>query len=186
MQRKNCILMPSKSTVRNIFCRKMFNGSKNNLECTPIFTVEGKNFMATHRGKNGMAMIMAIIVIIVLLTIMATSISLTTKTAKRTTDIYLYEQAMIYSKSAAELVLLDIAKDGPCTHATWNKIFNNLYEANITIKYIYTSPSPCTTSNTYFEISTPEQNGSVLMDITVTSNAGSEPIRYFRRTIQKL
>ena len=35
-------------------------------------------------------------------------------------------------------------------------------------------------------ITTPEQNGSVLMDITVTSEAGSEPIRYFRRTIQKL
>ena len=63
-------------------------------------------------SRSGMAMIMAIVVIVIISTIMALSLSLTTQTTKKTTDIYLYEQAMIYSKSVAELALLEIAKKG--------------------------------------------------------------------------
>src|SRR3990167_7195480 len=97
------------------------------------------------KKRSGFAMIMAVIVILVISTIMALSLALTTETSKRTTDLYLYEQAVLHAKSAAELALLDIA--------------------------------------------TPEQNGSVLMDFTITlhdQTIASEPIRYFRRTIQKL
>jgi len=138
-------------------------------------------------GKNGIAMIMAIAVIVVISSIMALSLSLTTQTTKKTTDIYLYEQAMIYSKSVAELALLEIAEKG-CQNS-FNTNFDGIYDANITMKYIYTEENKnkadknCTK---YFFITTPEQNGSVLMDITITTNAGTEPIRYFRRTIQKL
>ncbi|MBN2782866.1 MAG: hypothetical protein JXQ66_06455 [Campylobacterales bacterium] len=139
------------------------------------------------RGRNGIAMIMAIVVIVVISTIMALSISLSTQTSKRTTDIYLYEQAVLYSKSAAELALLDIAQNPPCSVTAKNISFDNTYDANITMKYIYTSPSPCSNANdNYFSITTPEQNGSVMMDITVSTDAGTEPITYFRRTIQKL
>jgi len=127
----------------------------------------------SHKNRGGFAIIMAIAVIIIISTIMALSLSLTTKTSKRTTDIYLYEQAVLYSKSAAELALLDIASNLPCTQTNLTYPFeNNLYTANGT--------------DDYFAITTDEQNGSVLMDITVTTNAGSEPIRYFRRSIQKL
>lgn len=157
MQRKNRILMPIK-----------------------IFTKERVNF----RGRGGMAMVMALSVIVIVGTIMTLSLSLTTQTAKRTTDIYLYEQAALYSKSAAELALLDIAAASPCSITTWNQSFDSTYNANITMKYIYTSP--CSSPAQYFTITTPEQNGSVMMDISITTNAGTEPIRYFRRTIQKL
>ena len=135
--------------------------------------------------RSGMAMIVAISVIVVLSTIMALSISLSTQTTKRTTDIYLYEQAILYSKSVAELALLDIAKNG-CSD-TFNTNFDGIYDANITMQYIYSGAVGACTN--YFNITTPEQNGSVLMDITVTvsdTNIASEPIRYFRRTIQKL
>ena len=172
MQRKNNILMPLKSTARNILHSKIFTGSRN-------------NFRGTH--KSGFAMIMAIIVIIIISTLMALSLALTTQTSKRTTDLYLYEQAVLYSKSAAELALLDIAENG-CRDSFNTDFGGTWYDANVTMQYVYTTGtvSGCTD---YFNITTDEQNGSVLMDITITiddSNIVSEPIRYFRRSIQKL
>jgi len=137
---------------------------------------------ALLQKRSGFAMIMAIIVIVVISTIMALSLSLTTQTSKRTTDLYLYEQSVLYSKSVTELALLDIAKNG-CKNS-FNTSFDCIYDANVTMRYIYTEA--VTGCNSYFTINTPEQNGSVLMDITVTTNVGTEPIRYFRRTIQKL
>jgi len=149
--------------------------------------------------RSGMAMIMAIAVIVVIATIMALSLALTTETSKRTTDLYLYEQSVLYSKSTAELALLDIAEANPCTVLTPNYSFPSgcvgagcVYDANVTIRYIYTDLTTCTNAgngaSNHFTtaISTPEQNGSVVIDITVTTTLGSEPIRYFRRTIQKL
>ncbi|NPA59451.1 MAG: hypothetical protein GXO30_03130 [Epsilonproteobacteria bacterium] len=151
------------------------------------------NFLrASTRGKkSGFAMIMAIAVVVIIATIMAFSISMTTKAGKRTADIYLYEQAVLYSKSAAELALLDIANSNPCTQLNKIYTFDNMFDANVTMKYVYTAPSPCASANDdYFNIMTPEQNGSVLMDIVVSvkedQNLSLEPIRYFRRSIQKL
>ncbi|MCW8894665.1 hypothetical protein [Sulfurimonas sp.] len=149
--------------------------------------------------RSGMAMIMAIAIIVIIGTIMALSLALTTQTTKRTTDLYLYEQSVLYSKSAAELALLDIAQANPCTVPTANYSFPSgcvgaacLYDANVTIRYVYRGLA-CGDINgdgindDYFTtLTTDEQNGSVLMDITVSTNAGTEPIRYFRRTIQKL
>jgi len=147
------------------------------------------------KSRSGMALIMAIIVVVILATIMALSLSLTTSSTKRTTDVYLHEQVVLYSKSAAELALLEIAKNG-CQN-TFNTNFPDpvtgipcIYDANITMKYIYTSATTNVAGVTCDEyisyITTDEQSGSVLMDITVTTTAGTEPIRYFRRSIQKL
>ena len=153
--------------------------------------MQRKNYFlrnSTPKSKSGMAMIMAITVIVVMATIMALSLSLTTQTSKRTTDIYLYEQAILYSKSAAELALLDIAQEGCINNR--NYPFDGIYNANVTMQYIYTGPTnnvAGTGCDEYISyIQTDEQNGSVLMDITVTTNVGTEPIRYFRRSIQKL
>lgn len=151
----------------------------------------------SHKNRGGFAIIMAIAVIIIISTIMALSLSLTTKTSKRTTDIYLYEQAVLVSKSAAELALLAIADNVPCNvqNGDLNYIFDldgdgntagEIYDVNITLGYVYIGLDCGTGFNYANSLTTPEQNGSVLMDITVTTNAGSEPIRYFRRSIQKL
>ena len=137
-------------------------------------------------------MIMAITVIVIIATIMALSVALTTQTTKRTTDIYLYEQASLYAKAASEIALLDIAENG--CQDTNNTTFGNAgeiqYDANVTMQYIYTNNSGgCTTFTPTTPVTTPEQNGSVVMDIAVTLHDPSitaEPIRYFRRTIQKL
>ena len=135
--------------------------------------------------RDGFAMIMAIIVVIVIGGLMAFSLSLVSQTGKRTTDLYLYEQTVLYSKSAAELALLDIAQHNPCTQVDNNYTLGTIYNANVKMRYVYTSPCASAT-NDYFTVTTPEQNGSVLMDITVTTKEGTEPIRYFRRVMQKL
>jgi len=164
---------------------------KNNILKTSTKKQEVFHNNAKRPGvRSGMAMIMAIAVIVIISTIMALSLALTTQTSKRTIDLYLYEQAVLYSKSAAELALLDIAQAYPCTVTTANYNFDGIYDANVTMRYVYTDLTTCTATGgtNYFTtpITTDEQNGSVLMDITVTTNEGTEPIRYFRRTIQKL
>ena len=164
MQRKNSILIPLKSTIKN-------------------------NLRATKR--KGFAMIMAIGVIVILSTIMALTLSMTSKAGKRTIDMYLHEQVVLYSKSAVELALLDIANLG-CIN-NYNNTLGGVYDVNITMLYIYTGPRTnddgtinCAEFTPGIYIQTPEQDGSVLMDITVSTNEGSEPITYFRRVIQKL
>ena len=130
---------------------------------------------------------MAIAVIVVLATITAIALSMSAETTKRSTDLYLYEQSALYAKSAVELTLLDIAGAEPCSITEKNFTIDTIYEVNVTLKYIYTAPSPCTESeDTYFTVVTPEQNGSVLMDVTVSTTVGTEPIHYFRRSLQKL
>ena len=146
------------------------------------------------KSKNAFAMIMAIFVIVIISTIMALSLSLTSQTTKRTTDIYLYEQTSLYAKAAAERALLKIAQNNatanPCGYAGENYQIDGVYDVNITARYVYTSfPVTCNTSQQFTTITTEEQNGSVLLDIAVSVNDTTitpEPIRYFRRSLQKL
>ena len=148
---------------------------------------------SNYKGRNGMAMIMAIAVIVVVATIMALSLSLATQTTKRTTDLYLYEQATILSHSAAELALLRISQATPCNQASFNfsdPVVSPIFDINVSLQYVYTAPSPCVAGAgvAYFNTDTNETNGTVLMDITVSTRPGitTEPIKYFRRSIQKL
>ena len=153
------------------------------------------NSILTKRG--GFAMIMAIILIVVLSTIMAIMLELTQKTTKETTNLYLKEQAVLLAKSATELALLEISghKRGQrgkinCLHQV-NAVYPNdtspIFEINTTIRYIGLNCQRGL-SNYIKTIDTPESNGSVLIDTTVTStnNTSIQTIRYFRRTLQKL
>ena len=140
--------------------------------------------------RSGIAMIMAITVIVIISAIMALSLSMTATTTKRTQDLYLYEQAVLLSKSATEYALLGIAQDGPCSPTNLAFTQDSIYDVQISLKYVYSAPSPCaSTSDDYATVSTLEQNGSVLIDVSVSVNDSTvtnEPIRYFKRTIQKL
>lgn len=137
--------------------------------------------------RSGFAMIMAIVIIIIIATTMTLSLSLSTQTNKRTLDIYLHEQVELYAKSATELAMLYIAKNG-CTDDNFNTTLNEIYTINVVMRYAYPAQAP-TGCTSYFNTSSLEQGASVLMDVTVSvnnPNIVSEPIRYFRRTIQKL
>ena len=154
--------------------------------------MQRKNSILSYHKKPAFAMIMAIAVIVIISTIMALGMYLSTKSSKRTADLYLYEQAVLEAHSAAEYSLLKIAQDGPCSHYNdLNFIQDGIYEINITNRFVYTTPLPtgCSNEEIYATVITPEQNGSVLMDISVSvvdPTVVSEPIRYFRRSLQKL
>ncbi len=150
--------------------------------------MQRKNYIL-KTSRSGIAMIMAIIVIVTIATIMSLALSLTAQTSKRTTNLYLYEQSVLLAKGATEYALLRIAQDNnstsPC-NVTNLDIEEENYDINITIQYIYTA-GVCT--GQYATVTTPEQNGSALIDVSVSVNdttVSTEPIRYFRRTIQKL
>ena len=144
--------------------------------------------------KNAIAMIMAITVIIVVATILALSLALTAATSKRTTDLYLYEQSILLSKSATEYAILRMGRDNtlanPCTYTGETFTQDTFYTINISVRYIYTNfPGTCAAPQQYITILTPEQSGSALVDVTISvtdESVATEPIRYFRRSIQKL
>ncbi len=166
--------------------------------------MQRKNYIlkrAHPKFRNAMAMIMAIAFIVIISTIMALALSLSSQTTKRTIDIYLYEQSVLLAKSGAEYALLRISLDNneknPCKVTSLNNIrpdidndgIPDFYDINISIKYSYKNPPSSCKGKTFATVTTDEQNGSVLMDITVSVNdtsVSTEPIRYFKRTIQKL
>ncbi len=130
---------------------------------------------------------LAIIVMITIATLMALMISLTSTTTKQTSDIYVSEQTKLLAKSATELALLAISGHDNTINCieNINFTFENNYDVNISLYYIGNA-LPCNPSHLLANtISTPESNGTVIIDTYVTFKGSSEPIRYHRRTIQK-
>ena len=155
--------------------------------------MQRKNSILKTTHKNGIAMIMAIAVIVIIATIMALSMSLTTQTSKKTTDLYLYEQASILSHSAVEYAMLKMSQGNDCNISTLNYSYNNTFDINTSMQYISTAGSSCESNATaigknFGTITYPQSNGTVIIDVSVSSksNIATEPIRYFRRSIQKL
>lgn len=146
--------------------------------------------------RSGFAMMMAIILLVVIATIMAISVSMSTTTTHRTTNEYLHEQAILLTSSATEYAVLalsghEINATNGCINsinALYPNVSNPMFDINITIQYIglgATAPTSC--SQYIINMATPESNGTVLMDVVVTDhNLSTEPIRYHRRTLQKL
>jgi hypothetical protein len=146
--------------------------------------------------RNAVAMIMAIFIILIISTILALSLRLSSETTQKTTDLYLYEQSAILSHSAAEYAMLVLSRSSPCSIANLNFRHNGTYDVNITMQYITFIGSACNANasnigGTDYRLGTTTASvtdGTVIMDVTVTANptGTTEPIRYFRRTIQKL
>ena len=137
--------------------------------------------------RSGFSLLLAIVVMITIATLMAFMISLTSTTAKQTTDIYASEQTKLLAKSATEYALLAISghENNVSCIENINLTYEKNYDINMTLYYIGNA-LPCNTSHLFANtISTPESNGTVIIDTFVTFNGSSEPIRYHRRTIQK-
>lgn len=152
--------------------------------------MQRKNYILKRSSRSAMAMMMAIIALVVIATIMAFSLNLTIQTSKKTTDLYLYEQATLLSKSAAEYAMLRISQQAPCSLNRLDFSYNDTFDVNITMTYNYFAGSSCDGNSTskYAEVNFEESDASALMDITITTreDIATEPIRYFRRSIQKL
>ena len=137
--------------------------------------------------RSGFSLLLAIIIMITIATLMAFMISLTSTTAKQTTDIYASEQTKLLAKSATEFALLAISGHDNTQNCieNINLTYEKNYEVNMTLYYIGNSLPISNCQKLSDNISTPESNGTVIIDTFVTFKGSSEPIRYHRRTIQK-
>ncbi len=163
--------------------------------------MQRKNNNVTN--KKAFAMMMAIIVIVTLTTIMALSIQLSTKDSKRVVNRYLYDQAKLLAKNAAEYTIY-LIKNATQNCPTFNQSSydfmenGGLYSITVNTSYAYAvtsdvNTSNCNASNTYITLNTPtnsEKNYALVkIDVTVDVNslsAGSEPIRIKKTYIEDI
>ena len=156
--------------------------------------------MKRYQGqRKGIALIAAIAFLLIMATIMALMVSMTAETTKRTSNVYFQEQAHLLAKSATEFALLAISghdrvANGNCVeqiNSTFPDAANPIYTVDTTIRYIGLDCNGAAGGNMDYidAITTPESNGTVLIDVYVTTTAAtnglSEPVRFHRRTLQK-
>ena len=149
-----------------------------------------------QQTRSGFAMITAIFFMVIIATLLSFMLSTTAETANRTTNSYLNEQAQLLAKSAVEYAILAVSGRDRSGASGCLEVINTQYspdgsamfDINLTIRYIgFDSLAGCTAY--VGEIQTAESNGTMMIDVYVSDNAGmnlNEPISYHRRTLQKL
>ena len=150
--------------------------------------------MKKIQNKRAFSLLTAIIFLVLVSTISILSLTLSSQSAKQTSDSFLYLQGEVLAKSSTEYALLAISGhdfNSSCLEQINIKYPSNdsnyTHEINISISYIGNS-LPCNSSHILDNnISTDESNRTVIIDTLVKSNPAlsSEPIRIHRRTIQK-
>ncbi len=145
------------------------------------------------KPRKGFGLITAIVIMMTIALLMSMSIGLSTVTTKQTSDLFIKEQAKLLLRSATEYALLAISGHDNKVNCIKNITINYpsstnpQYVANINIWYIANN-APTTCPLLKNSISTNESNLTTILDVTVEakSNLGiSEPIRIYKRTIQK-
>ena len=153
--------------------------------------------------RNGIALISAVFLMLLVSILMLRMLSYSTDTSARTTREYLYEQATLLAYNATEYAMLQISLTNPATgclgtFATqhYPSTGATMFDIDINVQYVWLNGvalganchNTAITGST-ITVDTPEQNGSALIDVVVTSNAAlglDEPIRFHRLTLQKL
>ncbi|MBL0687539.1 MAG: type II secretion system protein [Sulfurospirillum sp.] len=147
--------------------------------------------------RSGFSLLIALLFLVLIATLSALSLSLSTKSTKQTTDIFLKNQAELLIRSGTEFAMLAISGhdySASCLNTlniTYpNNETNYTHEINITISYIGRNlPINCIVLDN--NISTLESNKTVIIDTVVstnpilTPNIIPEQIRMHRRSIQK-
>lgn len=163
------------------------------------------NFLKPYsKVRNGIAMIIAIAFLLITAILMAIMINMSAETTKRTGDIYFQEQAHLLAKSATEFALLAISGHNRAANSCLRSInieypaagALSIFDINTTIRYIgledlggtCQTQSAINPASLVSTISTPESNGTIIIDTYVSTSANvnlTEPIRFHRRTMQK-
>ena len=149
-----------------------------------------------RQSRDGFAMIMAIFFMILIATLLTYMLGSTAETAKRTTNNYLNDQAQLMAKSAVEYAILRVSGfnrvGGNCLlgfNANYPSAANPILDINVSISYHGLGAACVIGTGSAPIIQTPESNGTMLIDVYVSDNKDlklTEPIRYHRRTLQKL
>jgi len=155
------------------------------------------NLLKKHpQQRKGIAMLIAIAFLIITAVMMVIMVKMTAATSKKTGDLFFQEQAHLLAKSATEYALLAISGH---ERSAANECLSNIniqypsagataiYDINVSINYIGVGAYGGTCAGLIPNISTPESNGTVLIDTYVTTSDGilGEPVRFHRRTMQK-
>jgi len=152
--------------------------------------------------RGGFAIIAAVFLMLLITIMLLKMLSYSTETSKRTTNQYLYEQAVLLAYNATEFAMLQISQTDPsggCYGPTVSLVYPDscagtgkcMYNIDIKIDYVWhtaTAPTAAGCSGT-ITVDTPEQNGSAYVDVVVSSHSDlglDEPIRFHRKTLQKL
>lgn len=139
--------------------------------------------------RSGFSMLTAIFILVLIATVMTLMLMLTTTTADKTANIYLKEQTHLIARSATEFALL-AASGHDYSGGTCLENINLSYDDyNVSIQLYYIGNAlPCNVSHILANnISTPDSNGTVIIDTVVTYPINpNQNARYARRTLQKL
>lgn len=153
--------------------------------------MQRENYILKPMQRSGIAMIMAIFVMIILATIMAFTIQMTTKTAKRAVDIYVEDQAILFAKNAAEYAVYKISKNHDCNLTSYTATLQTYYQINVNISYILSDPNTaCPTSDIALtSVGNADAYAYARIDVTVTVDndaVATEPLRIFRRYVENI
>lgn len=143
--------------------------------------------------RSGFTLIMAIFLLVALGGMLAAMLSYTTQTTQRGSDLFYKEQAKLLAKSATEFALLaigahDRTATGNCLsdiNMSYSDNGEKLFDIRVSMRYFGLTTITCPS---FGAITTPESEGTVLVDVTITgtdATSSSTPIQYHRRTIQK-
>ena len=150
--------------------------------------------------RGGFAVIAAVFMMLLITLMLLKMLSYSTDVAARTSNNYLNEQAQLLAFNATEhavYILSGENRDGgeSCTTSIdthYPSTGSAMFDINVTIQYIWQNGIVFTgtgCNNTLTTVTTADQHGSALIDVYVTSNNSlqlDEPIRFHRRTLQKL
>jgi len=137
-------------------------------------------------------MLSAIIFILLIGLLIGFMLSNVAKSTKGTETLYFYEQAQALAHGGAEYAIMAIQGNDFTAGNCINNVdidYLNTYDINISISYLGKGlPASCNLLAN--NIATKETNSTVIMDICVSLKPSivkdNIPIRYCRRTLQKL
>ncbi|CZE47619.1 hypothetical protein [Campylobacter geochelonis] len=151
--------------------------------------------------KKAFSLIMAIFFVVLLATLGIMALGFSTQTAKQSMDIYLREQAELLARSATEFAVMAMQDHDYAANNCLQTVRVNypefvavveIYYLDASMEFRGTTTKHCDEDRILTGVSsalsggtTPIYDNIAMLDVTVTSNAGTEPIRYFRRTIQR-
>ncbi|MEJ2468469.1 MAG: hypothetical protein P8Y51_05255 [Campylobacterales bacterium] len=150
--------------------------------------------------RGGFAVIAAVFMMLLITLMLLKMLSYSTDVASRTSNNYLNEQAQLLAFNATEDAVYRISGINPYTTAcitSQDYTYASMLDVNITIRYIWSNgltPATATCQNYIdatqaFTLDSNISNGAALIDVYVSSTPSlglDEPIRFHRRTLQKL
>jgi len=152
--------------------------------------------------RGGFAVIAAVFMMLLITLMLLKMLSYSTDVAARTTNNYLNEQAQLLAFNATEEAVYRISGINPYTTdcvTSLDYTYASMLDVNVTIQYIWSDglTPPVTSPNCLGYIDATQaatlesdiSNGAALIDVYVSSTPSlglDEPIRFHRRTLQKL